>query len=286
MPTLVETPKAPEVHELPLVRKPAVAHLGPVPLPSLPGEYRVIFSDSLLESGSPDRQRRTWSTTASFIFQCLLIGILVIVPLMFTEALPDAQLLTILVAPPPPPPPPPPAAQVVTKIIRQTDVLNTGQLRTPTRIPKKVEMIKEEEAPPPAPSGVIGGVPGGIPGGQLNGVIGGIISSSNKAAPMVAFIPRRVRVSQGVIQGQCIHRVEPVYPKIARSARIQGAVQLKAIISKNGDVTELEVVSGHPMLIPAALDAVKQWRYRPYLLNGEPVEVETDITVIFNITAG
>jgi protein TonB len=241
-----------------------------------------MFSDSLLDSGSPEKKLRTWSTTLSFCFQCVLIGMLAIMPLLFTEALPDAQLLTILVAPPPPPPPPPPAAQVLTKI-HQTDVLNTGQLRTPTRIPRKIEMIKEEEAPPPAPSGVIGGVPGGIPGGQLNGVIGGIVSSSNNVAPLVAPMPKRIRVSQGVILGQLLHRVAPVYPKIALSAHVQGVVLLKAIISKTGDVTELEVVSGHPILVPAALDAVKQWRYRPYLLNGEAVEVETNITVSFSL---
>jgi protein TonB len=145
-------------------------------------------------------------------------------------------------------------------------------------------MIKEEEAPPPMSSGVVGGVPGGIPGGQLNGVIGGIISS-NSNIPVAALVPKRIRVSQGVIQGQCIHKVEPIYPKIALSARIQGQVLLRAVINKNGEVTELQVISGHPMLIPAAVEAVKQWRYRPYLLNGEAVEVETTITVTFNIAS-
>lgn len=282
MATLTET-QNPEVQERILVREPATAPLDPV-LPPIPArEYKAMFSDSFLESDSPEKKRRTLSATLSFCFQCVLIGMLAIMPLLFTEALPDAQLLTILVAPPPPPPPPP-AAQVLTKIIRQTDVLNTGQLRTPTRIPRKIEMIKEEEAPPPAPSGVIGGIPGGIPGGQLNGVIGGIVSSSsNVAAALVAPMPRRIRVSQGVILGQLIHRVEPVYPRIALSAHVQGVVQLKAIIGKNGDVNELEVLSGHPILVPAALDAVKQWRYRPYLLNGEAVEVETNITVNFNL---
>jgi protein TonB len=282
MATLTET-QNPEVQERTLVRRPAAPRLNPVLPPTLPRDDRVMFSDSLLDSGSPEKKLRTWSTTLSFCFQCVLIGMLAIMPLLFTEALPDAQLLTILVAPPPPPPPPPPAAQVLTKI-HQTDVLNTGQLRTPTRIPRKIEMIKEEEAPPPAPSGVIGGVPGGIPGGQLNGVIGGIVSSSNNvAAALVAPMPKRIRVSQGVILGQLIHRVEPVYPKIALSAHVQGVVLLKAIISKTGDVTELDVVSGHVILVSAAMDAVKQWRYRPYLLNGEAVEVETNITVTFTL---
>jgi protein TonB len=254
-----------------------------LPLPTVPREYRSLFSDSLIESGTTERQRRTWTTMVSYFFQCFLVGTLVIIPLMFTDVLPKGQLLTMLVAPPPPPPPPPPAAQVVTKVI-QTDVLKSGQLRTPTRIPKKIEMIKEEEAPPPMSSGVVGGVPGGIPGGQLNGVIGGIISS-NSNIPVAALVPKRIRVSQGVIQGQCIHKVEPIYPKIALSARIQGQVLLRAVINKNGEVTELQVISGHPMLIPAAVEAVKQWRYRPYLLNGEAVEVETTITVTFNIAS-
>src|SRR5579863_570161 len=170
-------------------------------LPAPAREYRVMFSDSLLESGSPEKKRRTWTTMLSFSFQCLLIGMMVVLPLMFTEALPKAQLLTFLVAPPPPPPPPPPAAQVPIKVIRQTDVLNNGRLRTPTRIPQKIEMIREEEAPPPMSAGVVGGVPGGVPGGQLHGVIGGIISSTNSAAPLAAPVPKRIRISQGVIQG-------------------------------------------------------------------------------------
>ena len=147
-------------------------------------------------------------------------------------------------------------------------------------------MIREEEAPAPSNGGVVGGVPGGIPGGQLGGVIGGIIS----ATPTVTATPKlepvkRIRVSQGVTQGMVIRKVEPVYPKIGLAARITGVVLLKAIISKDGEIKELQVVSGHPVLVPAAIDAVKQWRYRPYLLNGEPVEVETNITVTFQIAS-
>lgn len=279
MATLTEI-KPPEIQEPPRTIGPATAP-PQTRASGAPREYRSLFSDSLIESGTPEKQRRTWTTLVSYSFQCVLIGMLVVLPLMFTDVLPKGQLLTMLVAPPPPPPPPPPAAQVVTKVI-QTDVLKSGQLRTPTRIPQKIEMIKEEEAPPPMASGVVGGVPGGIPGGQLNGVIGGIISSTSTPPP-VAAIPKRIRVSQGVIQGQCIRRVEPVYPKIALSARVQGNVLLRAIIGKTGEVTQLEVVSGHPILVPAALDAVRQWRFRPYLLNGEPVEVETNITVTFSI---
>jgi protein TonB len=208
-----------------------------------------------------------------------------LLPLMFTEALPKAQLLTFLIAPPPPPPPPPPAAPMV-KVVRETDVLNNGGLRTPSRIPKKVEMIKEEEAPPPAPTGgVVGGIPGGIPGGQLGGVIGGIISSTSMAAVPKLEPVKRIRVSQGVTQGLLIRKIQPPYPAIALAARITGVVELKAIIGKDGTIKELQALSGPPLLIPAAINAVKQWHYRPYLLNGEAVEVETSVTVTFQFAS-
>jgi len=245
-----------------------------------------MFEDSLLESAGRLRTKRKWTTVLSFGIQCLLIGVMILVPLIYTEALPKQQLMTFLVAPPPPPPPPPPPAAVPIKVVRviQTDIVN-GQLRTPTKIPEKIAMIKEEAAPPPMTAGVIGGVPGGVPGGSMGGVIGGIISSAPVAVPKVA-LPTRVRVSAGVQQGNLITQVRPAYPLIAKSARIQGAVILQAEISKQGTIENLRVISGHPMLVQSALDAVKQWRYKPYLLNGEPVPVETTITVNFTLSGG
>ena len=131
-------------------------------------QQRPLFADSLLDLGKQERNRRKFATVLSFIFQCLLIGTFLILPLMFTEALPHQQLLTFLVAPPPPPPPPPPAAEAGANVVRQiqSDLLTSGQLRTPSRIPAKVQMIREEEAPPPLLStvGVVGGVPVGHPG--------------------------------------------------------------------------------------------------------------------------
>src|SRR5262249_35904739 len=166
-----------------------------------------MFEDSLIESGGKLKTKRGLTTVFSFSLQVALIGVLVLLPLLFTEALPKTQLMTFLVAPPPPPPPPPPPAAAPVKIVKQvqTDIIN-GQLRTPPKIPEKVQMIKEDEAPPPiASTGVVGGVPGGMPGGQLGGVIGGIINSTPVAVPKVAT-PQRVRVSQGVTQGMVIRR--------------------------------------------------------------------------------
>jgi len=247
-----------------------------------------MFEDSLIESGGKLKTKRGATTLISFLFQVALIGVLVILPLVFTEALPKQQLMTFLVAPPPPPPPPPPPAAAPVKVVKtiQSDLQN-GQLRTPTKIPEKVQMIKEEEAPPPVMSagGVVGGVPGGVPGGQMGGVIGGIISSTPVAVPKVAT-PQRVRVSQGVSQGLIIKKVQPPYPPLARQARIQGQVILQAEISKDGSIENLRLISGHPMLAPAAIEAVKQWRYKPYLLNGEPVAVETTVMVNFSLSGG
>jgi protein TonB len=245
-----------------------------------------MFEDSLLESGGRLKTKRGRTTMFAIVLEVIAIFIMVLIPLIFTEALPKQLSMISLVAPPPPPPPPPPPAAPV-KIVKviQTDIVN-GALRTPTKIPQKIQMIKEEEAPPAmASTGVVGGVPGGIPGGQMGGVIGGIISSTPVAVPKVAA-PQRIRVSAGVTSGLKVHDVKPAYPPLARQARIQGTVVLHAVISKDGSITGLNLVSGHPMLAPAAIEAVKQWKYKPYLLNGEPVEVDTEVMVNFTLSGG
>jgi protein TonB len=248
-----------------------------------------MFVDILLSSSIGQRNRRTWATVSSFILQLLVIGFLFLLPLWFTEALPMQQLLTFLEAPPPPaPPPPPPPSHPSIKTAKSTSDIANGRLRTPSRIPAKVEMIQEDDAAPPVAisGGIVGGVPGGIAGGQLGGVIGGIIGSSSSVSA-VPTLPKpatqRVRVSQGVINGLLVNRVEPTYPPLAQQARIRGVVVLTAIIGKDGSVQHLQVASGHPLLASAAVAAVKQWRYKPYILNGEPVEVETTITVTFHV---
>jgi protein TonB len=277
----------PEVKEVKPPSRPQAAVLPKSDLLGAKFTPRPMFADSVLDFGQ-QKKRQSFATVTSFILNCLAIGVMLIMPLVFPEGLPKTQLLTFLVAPPPPPPPP---AAEVQRVVRQiqTDMLNTGQLRTPSRIPQRVQMIREEDAPPPMPSvgGVVGGVPGGIPGGQLGGVIGGIVNAtSNAAVPkFVPVTPQRVRISQGVTKGLLVQKIEPQYPTLARAARVQGDVVLSAVIDTNGQITNLQLVSGHPMLVPAAIAAVKQWRYKPYLLNGQPVEVETTITVIFSLSS-
>jgi protein TonB len=237
-----------------------------------------MFEDSLMESGGRIKTHQKWTGLISTLAQLALLGFLVLLPLIFTEALPKGQLTTWLVAPPPPPPPPPPAAPQIQHVQKVSEIVD-GALRTPNKIPKKIQMIKEEESPQAA--GVTGGVVGGVPGGSAGGVIGGIIGSA--APPPKVATPQKLRISTGVAEGLKTHDVTPTYPQMARIAHIQGDVILQATISKAGSIENLRAVSGHPILIQAAMDAVKQWKYKPYILNGEAVEVETQIRVQFHM---
>lgn len=245
---------------------------------------RQMFSHSLLELSRTERRRREGAALFSFLVQGLIVGVLILLPLWFTDVLPAQQLVTFLVAPPPPPPPPAQAPPM--KAVKMVSQIVNGQLLAPSKIPKTVKMIKEEEAPPPA-TGVAGGVVGGVPGGQPGGVIGSLISTANRTsaatAPKPSEIPKPLIVSQGVSLGMLQSQVEPVYPMIAKRARVQGTVTLRAVISAQGTIESLQVIDGHAMLVTAAMDAVKQWRYKPYMLSGQPVEVETTVFVNFHI---
>ena len=213
----------------------------------------------------------------SMVFQVTFLSILLLIPLIYTEALPKAMLATLLVAPPPPPPPPPPAqVQVVRKT--QVHLMDAGKLMAPKAIPKNVTIIKEE-ADPDMSAGM-GGVLGGVAGGSMGGTIGGVIGGM-PAPPKP--VQSRIKVGGNVIAAKVINRTTPMYPPLARQTRISGTVRLHAIIAKDGTVQQLEVLSGHPLLVQSALDAVRQWRYQPTLLNGEPVEVDTTVDVIFSL---
>jgi len=253
-----------------------------------------MFEQTFVNSG---KTKKTWTIFASFLGQILFVGVLVILPMIFFEQLPGAQLISSLVAPPPPPPPPPPPAaappvKLVKVIPRQFDA---GKLMAPKSIPKEVATIKEEELPPPTTGvgGVMGGVPGGVAGGAMGGVLGGIIGAVPSAAPPpppppkkveTSAAPQRIKIGGSVQQAKLVRQPHPVYPPLAKQARIQGTVKLSAIISKDGTIQHLEVISGHPLLVPSALEAVKQWVYQPTLLNGEPVEVITQIDVNFTLS--
>jgi periplasmic protein TonB len=244
-----------------------------------------MFDEMVISSPNPKKTNKPWTVFLSMLFQVAFLGILILIPLIYTEALPKTMMATMLTAPPPPPPPPPPpaAAQIV-HVKPQAHLMDSGKLMAPKVIPKEVKIIKEDAEPDMGAMGAVGGVPGGVAGGSMGGVLGGVIGGMGSAPPPPK--PKQtgpLRVGGSVQAARIINRVQPVYPPLARQTRINGTVRLHAIISKDGTIIQLEVISGHPLLQQAALDAVRQWRYQPTLLNGEPVEVDTTIDVIFTL---
>ncbi|HSY02769.1 MAG TPA: energy transducer TonB, partial [Acidobacteriaceae bacterium] len=149
------------------------------------------------------------------------------------------------------------------------------------KIPHDIKMVKEDAAPPPSGFGVAGMDGSGSAGGVMGGILGGL--GTGPAPKVQPAAPKKISVSAGVMAGSRIGGENPTYPAIAKAARIQGTVVLQATISKNGTIENLRVISGPPMLQAAAQEAVRGWRYKPYLLNGEPVEVETQVNVIFSL---
>lgn len=241
--------------------------------------------DDLVDSGEKKSTHKRWTVILSGIIQAGILFIFVLIPLIYTEALPKGSLTTFLVAPPPPPPPPPPAA-AVTKVVKpMARIIQQGKMMAPTVIPKKINIIKEEEMPPDVSGGVQGGVVGGVPGGQAGGVLGGIIGGTNAGGPPPPPKPaqQRIRVGGQVQAAKMVRQVQPTYPQIAKTAHVQGTVILHAVIAKDGTVQELNYISGPPLLMKSAMDAVREWKYQPTLLNGDPVEVDTTISVIFTL---
>jgi periplasmic protein TonB len=242
--------------------------------------------EEMVEStvGTKKRTNKRYTVFLSMALQVGFLAILILIPLIYTEALPKTLMSSILLAPPPPPPPPPPPAPAqIVHVKPQAHLMDAGKLVAPKVIPKDVKIIKEDAAPPDM-GGIQGGVPGGVAGGSAMGVLGGVIGGAGIAPPPPPKpTVTRTRVGGAVQAAKLVNRVQPIYPPLARQTRISGTVRLHAIIAKNGSVEQLTVESGHPLLVQSALDAVRQWRYQPTLLNGEPVEVDTEIDVIFSL---
>jgi len=247
-----------------------------------------MFDDVLLDSS---RSRVSLLQRAAipiaYAVQILLVGILVLVPLLHVEALP--RWISRDLVPPPSAPPPAAASAAVRQSARHTTWAEA--LQEPVKIPTTIVMLQEEPLPPEeAPgfgNGVQGGVPGGVDGGVPNGPLGAVPwGTPPPPPPQPASRPprtRAIRVSSGVIAAKLIFHPSPEYPPLAKMARVQGTVLLEAVIGRDGTIQELKVQEGHPLLVRAALEAVRQWRYQPTLLNGEPVDVLTEIEVNFKL---
>jgi periplasmic protein TonB len=232
--------------------------------------------DQLVVSGKMAKTHKPWSVAVSAVIQSLILAVLIVIPLIYTEALPKAMLSTFLVAPAPPPPPPPP--QPVVKKVQLTKIVNLQKMVAPTVIPKNIAVAKDEA--PVVYTNNNSGVTGGT-GNMLGGIIGS--GPSAPPPPPKPTTPQRIRVGGNVEAASLVQKVTPVYPPIAKTAHVSGTVVLHAIIAKNGMIQQLQFVSGPPLLMQSAMAAVKQWRYRPTMLNGQPVEVDTTIDVVFSL---
>jgi protein TonB len=246
------------------------------------------FADGMVENFRLKRRGTLLDVFISVLGHSLVVAFLILLPLLYTHAINMPQFeRTLLVAPPPPPPPPPPAAvQVMPRVPKS--FFAQGKLFAPKFIPKQIAQVKEEAAPPESASGgVMGGVPGGVPGGQLGGVLGGILGGSRQVLAPPPPIPvvhkGPYRVGGRVQAPQLVRQVQPVYPPLAKEARVQGDVVIDSVIDQQGKVTQMKVVSGSPLLVDAAMQALEQWRYQPTLLNGEPVAVDMYVTVHFQL---
>jgi periplasmic protein TonB len=231
--------------------------------------------DDLVVSGATKRTHKPWTVALSAIVQTIILLVLILIPLIYTEALPKGMLNTFLVAPAPPPPPPPPAAPV--KTVRAPKIIQINKMVAPTVIPKSVAIVKDD-APVVYQNG---GGPDGGTGNLLGGIIGG--AGSAPPPPPKPATPARIRVGGNVQAAALVNQVRPDYPMIAKTAHVSGTIILHAIIAKDGSIQELQYVSGPPLLMKSAMDAVKQWRYKPTQLNGDPVEVDTTISVVFSL---
>jgi periplasmic protein TonB len=238
-----------------------------------------IFRESLIASGK-SRRRNPWATFGALTFQLVLLLAVVVIPLFHTDTLPKREMLTMLYAPPLAA-----AGSNATRLQAPTPAYTPASISSPSPKPNTQEV-------PPAPVNPTGGVVGGVPGGVVGGVPSGVFSevlSSTHSLPVPAKTPepapaKRIRVAARVVEANLIHDVAPQYPPEAGRARIEGAVVLLAVIGKDGSVQDVRVESGLPLLAQAAIEAVRQWRYRPYLVNGEPVEVDSRITINFTLS--
>ena len=247
------------------------------------------FQSSMLEYNRMRGGSRLAHTLISLAVNASLLITPIFLGLYFTDSI-DLKgfASTFLVAPPPPPPPPPAAAPVIKVAPVHRVFENSGKLVAPTVIPKQIQMLKEAPIPDvEGTSGVPGGVPGGVAGGSMGGVLGGVIGGTGMVPAPIAPKERGpkapVRVGGRVKQPTLITRVEPRYPPLAVQTHMTGIVVIDAIIDEHGNVVEAKVLSGPPLLIQAALDAVRQWKYEPTYLNDEPVPVQLSVNVQFRL---
>jgi protein TonB len=237
-----------------------------------------MFEDSLVESTGRIRTHSKYFAIGSFALQALLLTALALYPFLHPATLPRQALTMLLTAPPVPSAPANRPQHAASPTTHAQPIMIDNPLAAPIRIPQHIAMNGDDSPPPSALDTGLGKTGSGTDTGLFN-TLGTSSPPVVKPAPSKGPVP----VSSGVATGRLLAPIQPVYPAIARAARIQGTVVVQAIISKDGKIEQLHVISGPPMLQSAATEAIQRARYRPFLLNGEPVAVETTINVVFTL---
>jgi protein TonB len=237
-----------------------------------------MFEDSLVDSAGRIRTRSKWFAIASFLLQAALLTALILIPLLHPAALPRQALTAMLVVPPPPPSRRDLPVHASMAHAPMPTLLTA--LIAPATIPRHAATV--DDAPPGAID--VGSGDGRSGPGVMDPLRGLGTPPTILVRPEPKPRPGPIRMSAGVAAGRLIVPIRPLYPAIAREARIQGTVVVEATISAQGRVEHAHVVSGPPILAAAALSAIEQARYEPYRLNGDPVEVETTINVVFKLS--
>jgi periplasmic protein TonB len=262
--------------------------------PPKEGSLQDVFTEAMLEDTSVHQRRSPLDWVASIFVHFAILGVLLILPLYFTSGL-DIQNfnLTFLAPPvtPAAPPPPPLASSAPVKASHKAPVHTfvPGKLTVPTFIPRTVAKSTDEEGGFGDVGGVSGGIPGGVPGGIVGGTLGGVLGGVLKGVPPPVIVPiaqgpkKPVRVGGEVKAPKLIYGPDPVYPFLAIQSRISGVVVIEAIIDENGDVSGERAISGQPILIPAALEAVAKRKYEPTILDGEPTPIDLRVEITFRM---
>ena len=251
--------------------------------PSGAGRRSPILFQSLVLTEPEKHAGRTSATLIiSIALHTALVLAIAILPLLFYDVLPSQEALKAFfvapleVAPPPPPPPPPPAgARTIVRAAPRIQTEAPQGFVAPIEVPNEIK--PEEGLDLGVEGGVAGGVEGGVPGGVVGGVVGGLPS---EAPPPPAKV---VRIGGQIAQPKLIRQVKPVYPDLAVQSRVSALVILEAEVDTRGHVKTVKVLRGHPLFDESAMEAVKQWRYQPLLLNGEPTGFILTVTVNFNL---
>lgn len=251
-----------------------------------------LFAEAMLENSSTRAPRRLRDFAISAGVQLLFLVAVLLIPLFFTQALDFQQLNKTLIVVPPPAPAPPPLAPARSVAPRSGTSAVLATLVVPKVIPNRIAHVSGEpnqedlEAAIDLGAGVSGGVARGIPGGQLGGVMGGASSGPVRPEAIDSAPKAPIRVGGKVKRPRVLFAPDPVYPVLARQARISGSVVIDAVIDTQGNVVEMQTVSGQPILAMAAMEALRRWKYEPTFLGGEPVPVRLLVTITFESHRG